>query len=118
LGKQAFHNFSVHATGFFQWLMTKFLSADFIRRKFVVHYCHAEIFSVGQEPNPSEVGKTGEHLLMCRKFSVVQQHCPPKLLAIRYSLLATHYLLLAIRCRFRLGNSLALPNFRLQVNHF
>jgi hypothetical protein len=28
------------------------------------------------------------HLLMCRKFSAVREHCPPKPLAIRYSLFA------------------------------
>jgi hypothetical protein len=32
--KQAFHDFSVHANGFSQWLMTGFMSAEFIRRKF------------------------------------------------------------------------------------
>jgi hypothetical protein len=36
---------SFHATGFSQWLMTKFLSAEFIRRKFGGHgYCRAEIY--------------------------------------------------------------------------
>jgi len=32
-----FQDFSVHATGFSQWLMTNFLSAEFIRRKFGGH---------------------------------------------------------------------------------
>jgi hypothetical protein len=38
-------DFSHHATGFSQWLMTNFLSAEFIRRKFGGHgSCRAEIF--------------------------------------------------------------------------
>jgi len=58
---------------------------------------------------------------MCRNFSAVQEHCPPKKnhlpFATRYPLLATrhsllfHYSLLATRYSlpFRLGRNLALP---------
>jgi hypothetical protein len=49
---------------------------------------------------------------MRRKFSAVREHCPPeKLLAIRYSPLATHRSLFASRhsLPFLLGRSLALP---------
>ncbi len=51
---------------------------------------------------------------MCREknFSAVQEHCPPEKKTIRYSPLAVHYSLLAIRQSpsLRLGRSLALPN--------
>ena len=80
--------------------MTKFLSAEFIRRKFVVHYCHAEIFSVGQEPNPSEVGKTGGASPDVPKIFGGAATLPSKTPC--HSLLATRYLLFAIRCRLGL----------------
>jgi len=45
----------VHATGFSQWLMTKFLSAEFIRRKIVGHgSCRAEILQSVRKPNPAK----------------------------------------------------------------
>ena len=68
-GVRTFQDFSVHGTGFSQWLVTNFMSAEFIRRKF-----------------------WRAHLLMCRKFSAVQEHCPPeKPFANRYSPFATRY---------------------------
>jgi hypothetical protein len=33
-GEASLHDFSAHANGFSQWLMTEFMSAEFIRRKF------------------------------------------------------------------------------------
>jgi hypothetical protein len=54
-------DFSPHATGFSQWLMTKFLSAEFIRRKTLE----------GASPDAPN-------------FLAVREHCPPE-----NSLLAT-----------------------------
>jgi len=69
-------------------------------------------FSVGQSPTLQRLTKLdgaspnapkkfwqcwGAHLLSAENFSAVQEHCPPKLLAIRYSLFATRYSPLAIR---------------------
>jgi hypothetical protein len=46
-------NCPIHATGFSQWLMTNFISADFIPRKILEGTAPAvPKFAVGQEPDP------------------------------------------------------------------
>ena len=39
-------------------------------------------------------------IVKCQNFSAVRKHCPPKLLAVRYSPLTIRYSPLAVRCRF------------------
>jgi len=89
-----FQDFSVHATGFSQWSVTKLMSAEFIRRKIAGHgHCRAEIFRSGRSPTLQSLAKlegaspdAPKIFRQCKRTAL--QKIAVSLFANRYSLLA------------------------------
>jgi hypothetical protein len=100
------HQVIFHATGFSLWLMTKFLGAEFIRRKIGWHiYCRAETFRSGRSPTLQRLAKLEGASPDAPRIFGSAGALP---LQKNYSPLATRHSLFAIRRRF--GSAGASPS--------
>jgi hypothetical protein len=96
------HQVIFHATGFSLWLMTKFLGAEFIQRKIGGHgYCRAEILRSGRSPTLQRLAKLEGASPDAPRIFGSAGALPSRKVIYQSPI--------AIRCRFRLGRSLALP---------